>query len=171
MNTTVYDPRDFADEQFAVEHAAVFDKYVQLRVMGTSRDLAVVEALEMVRLGINTDNARHLAFAFEQNPYVRRRFTKVLESKDVKVELWSERKAVHRLLEIIEDPCVRESTRLNAIVQLNVLCGYIQLDDGMSRRIGHSLADFAKLNSDFKKPAKMSDDDVPVNGHDARAVH
>jgi hypothetical protein len=46
------------------------------------------------------------------------------------------------LLKLIEDPRVRDTTRLNAINSLNALTGLITLDDATKKRIGHTLEDF-----------------------------
>lgn len=159
----MYDPKDFACPDFASDHAPVFDKYVELRVIGYAAAHAVIEAFEMIKHGIKLDNASALGYACDINPYVRGKFKKALESKDVKRDMWSERMSVHKLLEFINDPTVRDATRLNAINALNVLCGYVSLDDATAKRVGHTLADFAKLEAGEWKA---------INGHDdARKVH
>lgn len=158
MKGMVYDPQKFSCPNTAYEYKANFDVYVELRVRGIPRDLAVVEAFDMIRLGVDMGNVRQLAFACDINQYVRIRFRQVLENKDIKKDLWSERTAVNKLLELVNDESVRDSVRLNAIVQLNVLCGYIQLDEAMSKRIGHTLADFARLQA-------TSNEVPPPEGH------
>ena len=50
------------------------------------------------------------------------------------------------LLKLIEDPRVRDTTRLNAINSLNALTGLITLDDATKKRIGHTLEDFWKMS-------------------------
>jgi hypothetical protein len=143
----VFDPAKFADSMMAYDHQESFDEYIELRVQGVSRELALIEAFDMIRQGIDLGNINKLAFAADLNPYVKQQFRKVLASKDIKRDLWSEHMAVNRLLELVNDSNVRDTTRLNAITALNVLCGYIQLDEATSRRVGHSLADFARMNA------------------------
>jgi hypothetical protein len=160
-----FDPQKFACPTMAYEYEEQFNAYVELRVMGTPRELALMEAFDMLRTGADLSNVRTVALAADMNPYVRVHFKKVLREKDIKRDMWSEKMAVNRLLELVNDDSVRDSTRLNAITALNVLCGYIQLDEATSRRVGHTLADFARLNAD-SVPLE-SDDGKP----DARAVH
>jgi hypothetical protein len=148
MDEVEYLPKDFADEQYARKYASPFNKYAELRVLGKTREMAMLEAFEIIKHGMGTDNIGRLGLAAEMNPYVQERMAHHLSKKDVRKELWSEKKAVRKLLELIEDESVRDSTRLNAITALNVLCGYVQMDEAMSKRVGHTLADFAKLSAD-----------------------
>jgi hypothetical protein len=151
MSDIQYDPKEFADAEYARQYAESFDKYAELRVQGKTRDMALLEAFELIRYGVDLSNLSKLAFAADINPYVQSKFNALLASKDPKKDLWSERKAVNRLLQLIEDGSVRDSTRLNAINALNILLGYVSLDEGTARRVGHTLADFARLNgTDWK---------------------
>jgi hypothetical protein len=140
-----YDPAKFADASFAQAHSHAFDAYVDLRVRGVPRDLAVMEAFELISLGADLGNVDKLGMAAEVNPYVKARFNEVLESKVIKTDLWTKNRAVHNLLKLIEDPRVRDTTRLNAINSLNALCEYVTLDEGLKKRIGNSIADFEKI--------------------------
>jgi len=159
-----FDPKKFACPTFAYEMEEEFDAYIELRVQGVPRDLALMEAFDLISTGADLSNIHKVALAADINPYVRLNFKKVLREKDIKRDMWSERLAVNRLLELVNDESVRDSTRLNAITALNVLCGYIQLDADTSRRVGHTLADFARLNSDVP----VVDD---ASAADARSVH
>jgi hypothetical protein len=147
MADAIYSPKDFADEAYAKEYAQSFDRYAELRVFGKTKDMALIEAFELIKYSVDLGNLHQLAYACEVNPYVQRKFNELLEGKDPKTEMWSEKKAINRLLQLIEDPGVRDTTRLNAINALNVLCGYVSLDDGLARRVGHTLADFAILSA------------------------
>lgn len=147
FDVKMYDPRSFVDEDYAKQYALSFDKYAELRVQGKSREMATMEAFELIKYNVDSSNLSQLALAAELNPYVQRRMKQLLNSKDVKRDLWSERMAVQKLLEIIQDPMSKDSTRLNAVNALNVLCGYITLDEQTARRVGHTLADFAKLDA------------------------
>ena len=159
-----FDPKMFANPATAYEYQYQFDAYVELRVDGVPRELAMMEAFDMISTGADLTNIRNVALAADINPYVRIQFKKVLRERDIKRDMWSEKMAVNRLLELVNDETVRDSTRLNAITALNVLCGYIQLDADTSRRVGHTLADFARLNSDTVTV-------VPDADTDPRSVH
>ncbi len=162
MDLIEYEPKDFANEQYARTFAQSFNKYAELRVLGKTREMAILEAFELIKHGMETNNIGRLGLAAEMNPYVQERMAHHLAKKDVRKELWSEKKAVRKLLELIEDDSVRDSTRLNAITALNVLCGYVQMDESMSKRVGHTLADFAKMNAE---PEPDSADDAGAAQH------
>ncbi|MFL9939992.1 hypothetical protein [Paraburkholderia graminis] len=141
---TTYDPFEFASPDYAAEFHPCFDAYIELRVQGIPRDMAVIDAFELIRLRVDVRNADALGMAADANPYVKARFAKVLAAKTTE-ELWDGKKAVLKLLTLIEDPRVRDTTRLNAVHALNALTGLITLDDGTKRKIGHTLQDFWKM--------------------------
>ncbi|WP_035475144.1 hypothetical protein [Burkholderia sp. WSM2230] len=144
---TEYDPFEFADPDYAQRFHQLFDAYIESRVKGIPRDLAVIDAFELIRLRVSLHNVDQLGRAADANPYVKARFEKALAAKAVKSDLWTQNKAVHNLLKLIEDPRVRDTTRLNAINTLNAMCGYLDLDDGMKRKIGHTLEDFYAMRA------------------------
>jgi hypothetical protein len=146
---TAYSPHDFADPSYAQQFNPCFDTYVELRVRGVPRDLAVIDAFELIRLKISLHNVDQLGMAADSNPYVKVRFDKVLAAKATE-DLWDGKKAVLNLLKLIEDPRVRDTTRLNAINSLNALTGLVTLDDATKRRIGHTLEDFWKMSGQAK---------------------
>jgi hypothetical protein len=143
-------PDRFASATFAQAFPTLFNDYVECRIQGLPRDVAAIEALEMIRLGIDMANAYQLGTAMETNPYVKARFRKSLSEKDAKKDLWTVNKAINHLLRLVEDQDVRDTTRLNAINSLNSLCGYATLDDGLSRRVQQTLRDFDRLNAIYE---------------------
>ncbi len=165
MDDLAYDPKQFADESYARAYASLFDKYAELRVYGRPRDLSVLEAFELIKHGMATDNIHRLGLAAETNRYVQERMAYHTARKDVRKDMWTEKKAVRKLLELIEDEGVRDSVRLNAITALNVLCGYVQMDDEQSKRVGHTMADFAKMEAEDYTPPPRN------GGTDERQVH
>ena len=152
---TEYEPYDFADPEYAHEFHTLFDKYIELRVRGIPSDLAAIDAFELIRLRISLHNVEQLGRAADCNPYVKERFDKALAAKDVKNDLWTRNRAAHSLLKLIEDPRVRDTTRLNAINALNALCGYVDLDEGLKRKIGHTLADFQRMSAAHAEANKV----------------
>ena len=142
-------PHRFASATFAQAFPLIFNDYVDLRVQGIPRDVAVIEALDMIRHEIDITNAYSISAAMETNPYVKTRFRKVLEAKDAKKEMWTVNKAIFHLLQLVEDRAVRDTTRLNAINSLNAMCGYVTLDDGLQRRVTQTLRDFERLSAGY----------------------
>jgi hypothetical protein len=147
MDETEYDPYEFASEAYAKKYHQCFDAYVELRVRGFPREAAVIEAFELIQLRVSLHNVNALGLAADVNPYVKARYSAALASKDVKTQLWTANESVNQLLRLVRDPHVKDNTRLNAIVHLNVMCGYIQLDELTERRIGKTIADFQRQHA------------------------
>ena len=142
-----YVPHKFAREEFANRYSDNFDEFIELLAQGTPRDLAAIEAFEMVRYGIDMRNADQVGMAAEVNPYFKARYRKMLAAKDARRDMWTENDSINHLLRLVKDPRVRDATRLNAINALNVLCGYVQLDELTARRVGKTIADFERQNA------------------------
>jgi hypothetical protein len=149
MDTVAYDPKEFASESYAARYTQAFDEYASLRANGVNSELAVLEAFGILRYGFDTSNVPTLALACECNGYVRRKMAEILKTADIKKDLWPIQQAVSQLLSLAKDSRVRDATRLNAIVQLNVLCGYTDLDNATKRRAQQGIADFMKLQSEW----------------------
>jgi len=148
MTHGAYDPMTLAGRDFAEEFPALYKKYIALRVNGIPSDLAVIEAFELIQNGISMDNVYQLGMACDVNPYVQEGIKRALESSDVRQDLWPEYRAAHSLLKLIEDPRVRDTTRLNAIIHLNALCGYVVIDEAADKSaVQHSIADFQRQHA------------------------
>src|SRR5579864_3252577 len=92
-----YDPKEFADAAYALQFAEPFERFAELRVQGKSRDMALMEAFELIKHGASLENVHKLAFAADINPYVQVQFHVLLNRKDPKKDMWSERKEINRL--------------------------------------------------------------------------
>lgn len=161
--------RLFAMEAIALQKTAPFDEYVELRVKGYPRDTAVIEAFNLLEFGHDIRYASAVGAACDANPYVKRKYKEVLESKDARQDLWTQNESVNELLRLIRDPRVRDATRLNAIVQLNVLCGYVQLDDTMKRRVDRTISDFKRQHAEWVAAGSPGD---PRGGPEGtKAIH
>ena len=147
MTRGEYDPMTLAGRAFAEEFPSLYNKYIALRVDGTPSDLAVIEAFELIPNGISLDNVAQLGMACDVNPYVKEGIKRTLAALDIRQDLWTEHRAVHSLLKMVEDPRVRDTTRLNAISVLNVLCGYVQLDDTDTNKVQQTIADFERQHA------------------------
>ncbi|KVU80062.1 hypothetical protein WK73_04505 [Burkholderia ubonensis] len=140
-----YDSADFANETWADRFSIPFDDFIELRIKGMDRDVAIITAFEMIKHGARLHNVSDLALAAESNPYFRKRFEPRLKDKDPN-DLWDSNKALNALLKLVESPTVRDSVRLNAIRELNILLGITELDEkGGTKLLDRSLADFYRM--------------------------
>ncbi|WP_053525706.1 hypothetical protein [Burkholderia cenocepacia] len=138
-----HDPRKFADDDWLFpELTSNVDAFVDMYVKGIPRDVAVIRAFEMIKHGRHLGNADALAAALLSVPSVAAKIAaRIRESKPD--ELWHARLSAHKLLQIVMDDRHRESSRLNAIAQLNVLLGITEIaDTGQQKLVDRSLADF-----------------------------
>jgi len=142
-----FSPVDFASPEYAEKVSLSFDEYIKLRVVGIPRDSAVIEAFELIRYGVNTDNADLLGLAADCNPYVKQRYPAVLASKDIKRDLWTQNDAANAYLRMIKDPRVRDATRLNAINSLTALCQYVDFDELTAKRVDKTISEFKRQHA------------------------
>lgn len=128
-------PKAFADEAFAELNSEAFDMYVEYRVKGHHAQTSFIKVF-------GEDTRSHLICEYiEHNPYYQRKFKQRL--KDIKIEeLWDAKMAVNELLATIKNPYFKDSTRLNAIKELNILIGITVVDENGKTKAGRSLADF-----------------------------
>lgn len=142
-----YDPYHLAKQSTALEYPEAYDDYAELRAQGVPADLALIEAFEMLRFGMELNNLKLIELAVETNPYFKRRYKEVLAAKDIKRDLWTQNESVNQLLRIVKDPRTRDATRLNAIVHLNVMCKYVELDELTTRRVDKTIAEFQRQHA------------------------
>jgi hypothetical protein len=126
----------FGNPDFAELNAEHFDAYVEYRVHGYHSSVA------FRRIFDEYENIAHLAVDYvEHNPYFRRQFEKRLA--EIKMEeLWGAKTAAHELLSVARNVFAKDSTRLNAMKELNVLFGITVVDENGKTRAGRSLGDF-----------------------------
>jgi hypothetical protein len=142
MSQLEYNPSLFADPDFAEECAPCFDYFIDQLAKGVSKDIAIIDAFMMIRKNVSLANAYELAVAAECNPYVKERFDKVLAAKKP-TELWSVNKSLHSLLRLVNDRRTRDSAKIQAIKELNVMAGITMVDEfGKTHGTGNSLSDF-----------------------------
>lgn len=135
MDQLNYNPGDFVDAEFAQECADCFDTFIELIIEGVPRDLAIIDAFQMIRYNANLANADALAMAAMCNPYVKTRLATRL--KDAKpTDLWNEKKAINHLLAILKHEKTRGADRIAAIDRLNVLLDITVTDEaGRTRKV------------------------------------
>lgn len=131
-------PTDFASEVFAFNNRQIFDEVIALRIQGAS-------ALVAYRMVLGEDYNDNLVtarvYAMEMNPYYKRQFKAQLEATPF-TELWNPKVAVHELLSLVRDRWAKESARLSAMKELNVIANITIIDESGKTRAGRKLADF-----------------------------
>ena len=128
----------FGDEDFAVENKKYFDAYVEYRVRGYHPHVAFRRVFGEDYMDSNSPMRIEMA---EHNPYFRSNFKRRLS--EVKIEeLWETKTSVHELLSMVRNPFAKDTTRLGAMKELNVLVGITVVDESGRTRAGRSLADF-----------------------------
>ncbi|REG57616.1 hypothetical protein B0G80_0240 [Paraburkholderia sp. BL6669N2] len=144
-----HDPRNFADEDWLFPDLAKnVDSFIDLYVKGIPRDAAVIRAFEMIRYGKYLGNADMLALALLSVQSIAAKVTERIKASNPE-DLWHSRLAAHKLLQIVMDDRNRESARLNAIGQLNMLLGITEMtESGQQKLIDKSLADFYQRRID-----------------------
>lgn len=140
-------PRDFADERFALNNRQVLDQYMDMRVQGHPGYKVFRIIFGEKYVGDNLMQAR--VYALENNPYYRREFPKKLEAIRID-QLWNPKVAVHELVSLVRDPYAKESARMSAMKELNVITKIVIIDESGNSKPGRSLDDFYK-EEDAKK--------------------
>lgn len=146
----VYNPKDFADSTFAQEFSECFDRFIELRIHGLPRDIAIIESFDLIANGVCIKNSAQLGLAAECNPYVKLQFPKMFAEKQI-CELWDEKKSISHLLRIVENEHVRESVRILAIKELNTLYNITYVDERGNTRAVRTLDDFYKSVAQHKR--------------------
>lgn len=144
-----YDPSFVASDEFSEGWPELIDRYIECRIDGLSREESIMDALDMIKQGARLHNCKELALAAEASPRYKQTFKARL--KAVKPEtMWDINRAVSELLKLVLNENVRDTTRLSAIRELNVIFGITVVEDGLTKA-GMSLADFYKLEGDLKQ--------------------
>lgn len=152
----------FGDPEFAKLNPEYFNEYVTYRIHGYNANVAFRRVFGDEHLGTQG----HLKIEeMEHNPWVRseikRRLAEIKQS-----ELWNERTAIHELLTMARDPYAKDTVRLAAVKELNVLYGITITDDkGVTRR-GMSLDEFYQTHG---APESNSKNANPVLGSPGNA--
>lgn len=151
---------DFALLRFAQNNQALFDEFIELAVRG-------VPIADCMRLTFGEDMladqyAHGRIWAIQRNPYYKGKFAKRLQEIPT-AELWNPKLAVHNLVKLALDPGAKDSARINAMKELNVITGITVVDENGQTKIGRSMDDFyAKMGvergADLHYPPAASDE-------------
>jgi hypothetical protein len=132
-------PRDFASEQFALNNLSIYERYMDMRVQGHPSGRVFRILFGEAYVGDNLMQAR--IYALENNPYYRREFPRKLEAIKIQ-DLWNPKVAVHELISLVRDPYAKESARLSAMKELNVITKIVIIDESGQSKPGRTLDDF-----------------------------
>jgi len=132
-------PSDFASEMFALNNIELFDEYIKRRIEGESSYVAFRIAFGEEFVGDNFVQAR--IYGIERNPYFVNHFKKRLEATKLS-DMWNPKVAVHNLLMMARDVLAKESARLGAMKELNLITRLVVIDESGKSKAGRSLADF-----------------------------
>lgn len=133
---------EFADPEFIDLNRPFFERYVELRVRGFGSRVSFVKIFGTDNYGSPADGYKRCN-DIEESDFYKERFE--LRLKEITTgELWNTKQTMHELLSIVRDDSARDATRLNAVKELNVLCGITIVDENGKTKAGRTLADFYK---------------------------
>jgi hypothetical protein len=133
---------NFSDERFLELNHEFVAEYVEYRIRGHHSTVA----LRSVFGEENNDPQSHDRIAnLEASDAFRKRFAarqKVIS----KSELWNPEIAMGELMNFMRNPYFKETVRLNALKELNVMLGITIVDENGKTKAGRTLADFYAEN-------------------------
>lgn len=129
---------DFEDPLFAQNNSALFDEFIDLCIKG-------VEELSAMRIVFGESTVQDGGFigrlyALKRNPYYKKRFPLALAAMKTD-EIWNPRIAMTLLVSIARSS-TKDSARINAIRELNVMTGITIIDEAGNTKMGRNLDDF-----------------------------
>ncbi len=131
---------EFADPEFIELNKTFFDKYIALRVQGHSAHTAFLRVFGQDHWP-DTQRGHARLEAIESTDYFNKHFDAALA--EIKVsDLWNPKRALNELLCVVRGPYVKDSTKLNAIKELNIMVGIVIVDENGKTKAGRSLSDF-----------------------------
>lgn len=133
------DGKDFADERFALNNKALFDEFIELTVRGV--DIASALRLTFGECMLADSEAHGRVWGIQRNPYYKKQFALRLKAIPTN-EMWNPKLAVHNLVKLALDPSAKDSARINAMKELNVITGITIVDENGQTKIGRSMDDF-----------------------------
>lgn len=124
---------------FALTNAETFDKYIKLRVHGVHSAQAFRNTFP--HEWYDGSNGPSRVSAVEFNPYVISRLRDAIAVINPS-ELWNPRISVHEMLSLARDPFAKDSSRLGAMKELNIMLNITVVDENGKTKAGRSLDDF-----------------------------
>lgn len=131
---------DFAQPEFISDNQSFFDDYIDLRIQGYDPREAFMRVF-----GSDYYPSPEMGYKrtsdIEASDYYRTTFNEKLRAANPD-DLWNVKTSIHEMLSIVRSFMVKDSVRLNAIKELNVLCAITIVDEKGNTKAGRSLADF-----------------------------
>lgn len=161
-------PYEFANETFALNNLAIFDEYIELRIKGASS--AVAFRISFGEEFVQDNNVTARIYAVEKNPYFKANFETKLQSTPID-KLWNPKLSVNMLLSIAVDKFAKDTARLSAIKELNILTNIVIIDENGKTKAGRGLADFYATEGELVEvasPVEVSDSDLPESTTETR---
>ena len=145
---------EFGDEEFIRLNEKYYRQYVGLRVYGYGMRDAFIRTFGHEHLPESAQAIDGRLRGIESSNWFTAEFA--IQLKQTKShDLWNPKESAHQLLSIVRDVYAKDSVRLNAIKELNVLCGITIVDENGKTKAGRSLADFyAESNGKGNKETK-----------------
>lgn len=137
-------PEDFEDVNFALNNKEHFDRYIELCIHGY--DEATALRIVFGEESVSDGQFWGRIYAIRRNPYYFQNYDKRLKS--IKVDdLWNPRTAIALLLKVARSS-EKDSARINAIKELNIITGITVMDEAGNTKMGRNLDDFyAKIEN------------------------
>lgn len=152
---------EFAEPEFIQINLPFFERFVELRVHGYSSRIAFIRAFGADNYGESPQAGYRRTQDIESSEWYGAAFE--LKLKELKAnDLWNEKESIHQLLSIVRSEMVKDSVRLNAVKELNVLCGITIIDENGKTKAGRSLDDFYRSRTDPSVPAEQSPGESPA---------
>lgn len=133
------EPWMFSDDEFISLNWHLYEKYIKYKVSGWSEVKAFGYAF---KLPFDTQTIQRITH-LESTERFQQEFERQMEAMDPN-RLWNRNVAVHSLVRLINDPEGRDSTKLAAMKELNIMFNITIVDENGKTRAGSSLEDFYK---------------------------
>lgn len=140
-----YAPSIFRMDSFIAKYRHLVSRYLDMRVMGAERSSAFLQCFGTDYYDQHLNNRIE---ALEGNEHFQIEFAKRLKDKPFDA-IFDLKRAVHSWISIIASPDTRDSSRVSALKELQVLYGMTVIDENGNTKAGKSLQDFYR---DQQKP-------------------
>lgn len=128
----------FADEKFLKLNGSLVNEYVEYKIHGYHSTVA----MRAVFGEENFDAQSHDRIVNLEASVAYREKFKARQKAIPKSELWNPEIAMTELMAFTRNPYMKETVRLNALKELNVLLGITIVDENGKTKAGRSLEDF-----------------------------
>lgn len=132
---------DFATPEFIEDNKSFYDKYIALRVQGYDPRTAFLRVFGAEHMPDGAQAIDRRLEGIEATNYFNTHFNAALEATPVS-QMWHPKRALNELLCVVRGPYVKDSTKLNAIKELNIMVGIVIVDENGKTKAGRSLSDF-----------------------------